>query len=597
MKMLSWNIRGGLKASGWDYLTLIMKEQNPDMILLLETHLDEANSQICMLRFGKTWEGLHVAGNGRSGGIIFMWKSAFFAVKEIYKCSQMINVTISYNHSEPWLFTGLYASTSSKERKKLWELLNSLDTLDTPWLIVGDFNCIDKSEDKLGGKPFIIGNSLRTFKELCINTGLIDLSFHGMRYTWCNNRAGKNRIHARLDKAYANERWLQRYSRAMVKHLKRLASDHRPILLDCKPKDYPLHEKKGCSINGFKSEHFKNFKGVRQGDPLSPYLFIILQELLSKIINEYVEKGKIKPFKHKNLMVSHLLFADDIFIITKGSKSSCRFLLEALNMYCDLTNQRINRNKSELFFLKDCPSNLKSSICSLFRIHEGNLPVKYLGTMIDSKKLPVKSQEIVFDKVQSRLDNWASNNVSQARKVTLLNSVANSIPIHSLATTWINDKLIERHNKLVRGYLWSSSKKKKGAHLVNWKSTTMRKHEGGLGVKDLSITKFSIQAKRIIPFLNNEEPLWVKLLHAKYPSYHPWYYGKTSKFSWAFRSIHNAILQLRDGLLKQVGNGKNIRILEDPWISNIPIGKWPTFVNIRGISDYNHVSQLIKNND
>ncbi|WOK97755.1 hypothetical protein Cni_G06463 [Canna indica] len=215
------------------------------MILLLKTHLDEANSHLCMSRFGKAWKGLFVAGNGRCGGIIFMWKDDLLSVKEVYKCTQMINVTISYNHSEPWLFTGLYASTNSKERKELWNLLNKLDTSDTLWLISGDFNCIDKAEDKIGGKPFLIGNSLRAFNDLRTNARLIDLSFFGMRYTWCNNRVHNKRIQARLDKAYANERWLQKFSRTMVKHLKRLASDHRPILIDSKPKDYPIHAKRG----------------------------------------------------------------------------------------------------------------------------------------------------------------------------------------------------------------------------------------------------------------------------------------------------------------------------------------------------------------
>ncbi|WOL07227.1 hypothetical protein Cni_G15965 [Canna indica] len=81
MKLLSWNIRGGLKISGWDYLTILKKKYNFDMILLLETHLDEENSQYCIKKLGQKWTGSFVPGNGRAGGILFAWKIEFCEAK------------------------------------------------------------------------------------------------------------------------------------------------------------------------------------------------------------------------------------------------------------------------------------------------------------------------------------------------------------------------------------------------------------------------------------------------------------------------------------------------------------------------------------
>ncbi|WOK97946.1 hypothetical protein Cni_G06654 [Canna indica] len=97
---------------------------------------------------------------------------------------------------------------------------------------MGDFNCIECQEDKTGEKNINFGSAMKTFKELKFEAGLIDLDFTGYKFTWCNNRHEDKRIMARLDRMYANGMWLSKYSSAIVYHLKRLASDHRPIMLD-----------------------------------------------------------------------------------------------------------------------------------------------------------------------------------------------------------------------------------------------------------------------------------------------------------------------------------------------------------------------------
>ncbi|WOL00516.1 hypothetical protein Cni_G09229 [Canna indica] len=93
-----------------------------------------------------------------------------------------------------------------------------------------DFNCVDREEDKNGDNPFKWGQSLRDFKDLHSTAGLVDIRFSGNHFTWCNNRKGMRGIHARLDKALVNWNWINLYGFNSVKHLSRIALDHRPIL-------------------------------------------------------------------------------------------------------------------------------------------------------------------------------------------------------------------------------------------------------------------------------------------------------------------------------------------------------------------------------
>ncbi|WOL14469.1 hypothetical protein Cni_G23249 [Canna indica] len=223
----------------WDYLTLLTKKHKLDMILLLETHLEKENSEWCIKKLGNNWSGTFVPGNGRAEGIIFAWRNDDFKVKNIYSCSQAMHLSVCKKGCKPWVFLGIYTSNNIKRRKLLWDLLSNLDLSNCPWLIAGDFNCIDNSEDKLGGNPFTFGSSCNSFRSLCAEAGLIDLKFQGARFTWSNNRAGSKKIFARLDRAYANENWLSLYSKTLVFHLSRLTSDHRPIMINTKLENFP----------------------------------------------------------------------------------------------------------------------------------------------------------------------------------------------------------------------------------------------------------------------------------------------------------------------------------------------------------------------
>ncbi|WOK93975.1 hypothetical protein Cni_G02676 [Canna indica] len=92
-----------------------------------------------------------------------------------------------------------------KKRKVLWELLQNVESDNSAWLIVGDFNCIDDEGEKIGGKSFVFGSSIRVFKELCQEAGLVELKYKGLKYTWSNNRSGEKKIMARVKETWGKE--------------------------------------------------------------------------------------------------------------------------------------------------------------------------------------------------------------------------------------------------------------------------------------------------------------------------------------------------------------------------------------------------------
>ena len=107
-------------------------------------------------------------------------------------------------------------------------------------------------------------------------------------------------------------------------------------------------------INGGKSNFFKSSRGLRQGDPLSPYLFILCQEVLARLIEKERVAGNIVGVKLNigGPDFTNVMFADDLMFFSKASNRDATNLNSCLEKYCDWSGQCVNRDKSGLIFSK-----------------------------------------------------------------------------------------------------------------------------------------------------------------------------------------------------------------------------------------------------
>ena len=101
-------------------------------------------------------------------------------------------------------------------------------------------------------------------------------------------------------------------------------------------------------VNGGKSESFKPSRGLRQGDPLLPYLFILGQEVLSRLIEHEVKLKKVVSIKTSisSPTILHVMYADDVVLFSKALSKDATSLVKTLEKYCRWSGQSINRNKS-----------------------------------------------------------------------------------------------------------------------------------------------------------------------------------------------------------------------------------------------------------
>ncbi|PKI35180.1 hypothetical protein CRG98_044455 [Punica granatum] len=135
------------------------------------------------------------------------------------------------------------------------------------------------------------------------------------------------------------------------------------------------------TINGSLEGYFKEQKGVRQGDPLSPYLFVIAIEVLSQLLNAAVESGRMgyHPFSSR-VKLTHLGFADDLLIFLKGEKKSVDTLLEVFHEFYIMSDLKLNPSKTEIYTAG--VDHEESKIINASGFKHGTLPVRYLGVLL-----------------------------------------------------------------------------------------------------------------------------------------------------------------------------------------------------------------------
>lgn len=115
-------------------------------------------------------------------------------------------------------------------------------------------------------------------------------------------------------------------------------------------------------LNGTPTSFFKLSRGVRQGDPLSPYLFILGIKLLFILINTQVTMANWTPIAITTVgpLISHTLFADDVFLFAEATLDNASTILNVLNGFSTYSGLIINLNKSKIFFSNNCDDQISN---------------------------------------------------------------------------------------------------------------------------------------------------------------------------------------------------------------------------------------------
>ena len=250
-------------------------------------------------------------------------------------------------------------------------------------------------------------------------------------------------------------------------------------------------------LNGAPSSFIKPSKGIRQGDPLSPYLFLLCTEGFSALLRNAAHHRDLHGVccSQNGPSITHLLFADDILLFFNASLSKCHIIKEFFHVYELASGQKINSDKSSIFFSTNTLQSLQE--IKYFFNANSNVPLeKYLGLPPIIGKGKKQAFEDIKSKVQSKLCGWKGKLLSQASRETIIKSVAQAIPIYAMNCFLLPLGLCDDINSMMGQFWWGQKNEEKKIHWLSWKHMCLAKKDRGLGFWDLKCFNITLFAKQ-----------------------------------------------------------------------------------------------------
>lgn len=211
-------------------------------------------------------------------------------------------------------------------------------------------------------------------------------------------------------------------------------------------------------LNGEPKGNISPSRGIRQGDPISPFLFILLTEALISQIQGAEQEGRITGLKiaRGSPPISHLLFADDSLYLCRAEIPQCAELMKIINTYGCSSGQRLNVDKSSILFGNKVPTDTKAAIKQTLGItKEGGMGV-YLG--LPEKICGSKKQAFAFiqQRLQNRINYLSAKLLSKGGKEVLIKSVAQALRTYVMSCFLLPQEIIRKLTSAISRFWWST---------------------------------------------------------------------------------------------------------------------------------------------
>ncbi|GJX28323.1 putative RNA-directed DNA polymerase [Tanacetum coccineum] len=352
------------------------------------------------------------------------------------------------------------------------------------------------------------------------------------------------------------------------------------------------------NVNGDHLGFFKGMRGLRQGDPLSPYLFTLVMEVFNLVLKRQIAKNP--SFKYhwlcKDLKLTHLCFADDILLFCHGDSNSAAVFKLALDEFGGMSGLLPNKIKSVVFF-GNVRKVARRNILKVMPFQVGILPVRYLGVPLISKRLYVKDCQLLIDRVKKRVFDWKNKTLSFAGRLQLVQSVVSSLQVYWSSVFILPKTIAYDIERLMRDFIWNFGEFKRGKSKVNWDAVCKPKVEGGLGIKSLNSWNISLMSKHIWNIVTHKESLWVKWINVyKLKGRSFWDIPEKAGACWAWKNLLRYRDLFRDHIVHKIGDGLSTSLWFDNWSVICPLNKFISRREIlsSGLSLNCNVAEIIK---
>ncbi|KAG7563869.1 Reverse transcriptase zinc-binding domain [Arabidopsis suecica] len=337
-------------------------------------------------------------------------------------------------------------------------------------------------------------------------------------------------------------------------------------------------------VNGELAGYFQSSRGLRQGCALSPYLFVISMDVLSKMLDKAAGAQKFGYHPRcKSMGLTHLSFADDLMVLSDGKVRSLEGIVEVFDEFAKRSGLKISMEKSTVY-LAGQSDITHLNIANRFPFSIGQLPVRYLGLPLVTKRLSSTDCLPLLEQIRKRITSWTSRFLSYAGRLNLISSVLWSICNFWLAAFRLPRNCIRELDKMCSAFLWSGTEMCSTKAKISWDIVCKPKEEGGLGLRSLKEANDVCCLKLVWRIVSHSKSLWVTWLEKnvlKNASF--WVIKQTASLgSWIWKKLLK-YREVAKSLCKvEVGNGELTSFWYDSWS---PLGRLIEVTGERGLID------------
>ncbi|XP_071694260.1 uncharacterized protein [Rutidosis leptorrhynchoides] len=335
-------------------------------------------------------------------------------------------------------------------------------------------------------------------------------------------------------------------------------------------------------VNGSPTREFKLKRGVRQGDPLSPFLFILAAEGLNLITKSAVCNNMFRGVEigTDKIQISHLQYANDTIFFGEWSENNLRNLMKLLKCFELTLGLKVNYNKSNLYGV-GVENMVIESMARLYKCKVGSFPFIYLGLSVGGKMNKLENWNSVIDKFTKQLSDWKARTMSFGGRLTLVKSVLKSLPLYYFSPFREPPCVLKKLEYVRHSFFWGGTGKSHKIAWVKWDETLLPFENGGLNIGSLKCKNLALIGKWWWRFKSETTSLWVKVISS--------IYGPTGglcvenlKTKFLYCSVWSNIIKsgnyidslgviFRSSFIKNIGNGASTSFWNDVWLGSTPL--------------------------
>ncbi|EEE69615.1 hypothetical protein OsJ_29192 [Oryza sativa Japonica Group] len=248
-------------------------------------------------------------------------------------------------------------------------------------------------------------------------------------------------------------------------------------------------------MNGEECDPISLMRGLRQGDPLSPLLFVLVMDVLQALVNKAISAGAMCGMGGRLWPPAISLYADDAVLFFRPMQQDTWAVKAILQLFGEATGLKANFAKSAITTIR-CLEDQAILVQSILCCRLEPFPITYLGLPLSLRKLTKQDVQPLLDRFSKKFAGWKPKFLSTGDRLTLIKSVLFALPVHYLSVLELPQSAIKEIDRKCRGFLWKGQEEVSGRHcLVAWKSVCMPYEKGGLAIKNLNFFGMALRLK------------------------------------------------------------------------------------------------------